>query len=103
MKKYMLIDDLSCRYLADTKKDMIEYIKMCKKDKHNFLYDDKIKDLEIRFIKYNWKRIRIDDFFWDIIAIDKQNEDDWAIEYDDYWKYWIVDWIAKKDFLYHNL
>jgi hypothetical protein len=53
MKKYMLIDDLSCRYLAGTKKDMIEYIKMCKKDKHNFLYDDKIKDLEIRFIKYN--------------------------------------------------
>ena len=103
MKKYMLVDDLSCRYLADTKKDMIEYIKMCKNDKHNFLYDEKVKDLEIRFIKYPWKRIKIDDFFGDIIAIDKQNEDDWAIEYDDYWKYWIIDWIEKKDFLYHNL
>ena len=103
MKKYILLDDLQCRYLAKSKKDMIDYIKYNKKDKWDYLYDEKIKDLEIRFIKYDWKRFKIDDFFWDIIAMDKQNKDDWIIEYDDYSKYWIKDWLCKKDFLYHNL
>lgn len=103
MKKYILLDDLQCRYLAKSKKDLIEYIKDCKKDKYDFLHDEKIKDLEIWYIKYNWKKIEVDDYFWDILAIDKKNRDDWYIEYDDYVKYWIKDWLCKKDFLYHNL
>lgn len=100
MKKYILTDDLQCRYLAKSKKDMIEYIKMNYK---SWKYDEieKIKDCDIFYIKFNWKKIKVDDFFWDIIAIDKKENE--SIEYDDYWKYWIVDWIAKKDFLYHNL
>ena len=49
------------------------------------------------------KKIEVDDYFWDILAIDKKNRDDWYIEYDDYSKYWIKDWICKKDFLYYNL
>jgi hypothetical protein len=100
MKKYILLDDLQCRYLAKSKKDMIDYIKMNYK---SWKYDEieKIKDCDIFYIKYNWKKIKIDDFFWDIIAIDKKENE--SIEYDDYWKYWIKDWIAKKDFLYHNL
>ena len=38
---------------------------------------------------------------WDIIAIDKKENE--SIDYDDYVKYWIKDWLCKKDFLYHNL
>jgi hypothetical protein len=102
MKKYILTDDLQCRYLAKSKKDLIDYVKMNYK---SWKYDEieKIKDCDIYFIKYNWNRIEIDDYFWDILAIDKKNRDDWYIEYDDYVKYWIKDWLCKKDFLYHNL
>jgi hypothetical protein len=53
MKKYILLDDLQCRYLAKSKKDLIEYIKDCKKDRYDFLYDEKIKDLDIWYIEYN--------------------------------------------------
>jgi hypothetical protein len=57
--------------------------------------------LDIREIKYNWNKINVDDFFWDVIAIDKKTDE--SIEYDDYKKYWIIDGIVKKDFLYRNL
>lgn len=100
MKKYILLDNLQCRYLAKSKKDMIEYIKMNYK---NWKYDEieRIKDCNIYFIKYNWKKIDIDNFFGDIIAIDKKENE--SIDYDNYSKYWIKDWLCKKDFLYHNL
>lgn len=101
MKNYLLLDDIQCIYLAKSKKDLVDYIKLCKSDKHDFLYDEKIKDLNVRFIKYNAKKIDIDNAFWDIYATNKINWDD--IEYDDYEKYWIKDWICKKDFLYYNL
>jgi hypothetical protein len=74
------------------------------KKPYEYWYIENVKDLEIRKIEYNWNRIEIDDYFWDILAIDKKNRDDWYIEYDDYSKYWIKDWkLNKKDFLYHNL
>lgn len=104
MKKYILLDDLQCRYLAKDKKDLLDYIKENMKNPYDYWYIENIKDLEIRKIEYNWNRIEIDDYFWDILAIDKKNRDDWYIEYDDYEKYWIKDWkLNKKDFLYHNL
>lgn len=102
MKKYFLTDDLQCRYLAKSKKDLIDYIKMNYK---SWKYDEieNIKDIDIFYIKFNSKKIEVDDYFWDILAIDKKNRDEWYIEYDDYSKYWIKDWLCKKDFLYHNL
>ena len=100
MIKYILTNDLQCRYLAKSKKDMIDYIKINYK---NWKYDEieKIKDCDIYFIKYNSKKIDIDNFFWDIIATDKKENE--SIDYDNYVKYWIKDWLCKKDFLYYNL
>lgn len=95
MKKYILTDDIYCVYLTKSKKDLIDFTKW-------YLQNwNRLKDLWLYSIKYNSKKIDIDNFFWDIIATDKKTDE--SIEYDDYWKYWIVDWIAKKDFLYHNL
>ena len=62
---------------------------------------NRLKDLWLYKIKYNSKKIDIDNFFWDIIAIDKKENE--SIDYDKYSKYWIKDWLCKKDFLYHNL
>ena len=100
MKYYIIMDDLSCWFLAKSKKDMIDYIKMNYK---SWKYDEieNIKDIDIFYIKFNWKKIRVDDFFGDIIAIDKKENE--SIDYDNYSKYWIKDWLCKKDFLYHNL
>ena len=100
MKYYIIMDDLSCGYLAKSKKDMIDYIKTKYK---SWKYDEieNIKDIDIFYIKFNWKKIKVDDFFGDIIAIDKKENE--SIDYDNYSKYWIKDWVCKKDFLYHNL
>jgi hypothetical protein len=101
MKYYIIMDDLSCWYLAKSKKDMIDYIKMNYK---SWKYDEieNIKDIDIFYIKFNSKKINVDDFFGDIIAIDKKENE--SIDYDNYSKYWIKDWkLNKKDFLYHNL
>ena len=102
MKKYFLTDDLQCRYLAKSKKDLIDYIKMNYK---SWKYDEieKIKNCDIYYIKYNWKKIEIDDFFGDILAIDRKNRDKGALNYDEWTDYWIKDWLCKKDFLYYNL
>jgi hypothetical protein len=100
MKYYIIMDDLSCWFLAKSKKDMIDYIKTKYK---SWEYDEieNIKDIDIFYIKFNSKKITIDDFFGDIIAIDKKENE--SIDYDNYSKYWIKDWLCKKDFLYHNL
>lgn len=100
MKYYIIMDDLSCWFLAKTKKDMIDYVKTKYK---SWKYDEieNIRDIDIYYIKFNWKKINVDDFFWDIIAIDKKENE--SIDYDNYSKYWIKDWLFKKDFLYHNL
>ena len=95
MKKYILLDDLQCRSLAKSKKDLLDFTKW-------YLENwNRLKDLWLYKIKYNSKKIDIDNFFWDIIAIDKKENE--SIDYDDYSKYWIKDWLCKKDFLYHNL
>lgn len=100
MKYYIIMDDLSCWFLAKSKKDMIDYIKTKYK---SWKYDEieNIKDIDIFYIKFNSKKINVDDFFGDIIAIDKKENE--SIDYGDYSKYWITDWLCKKDFLYHNL
>ena len=100
MKYYIIMDDLSCWFLAKSKKDMIDYIKTKYK---SWEYDEieNIKDIDIYYIKFKKKKINVDDFFGDIIAIDKKENE--SIDYDNYSKYWIKDWLCKKDFLYHNL
>ena len=100
MKYYIIMDDLSCWFLAKSKKDMIDYIKTKYK---SWKYDEieNIKDIDIYYIKFNSKKINVDDFFGDIIAIDKKENE--SIDYDNYSKHWIKDWLCKKDFLYHNL
>lgn len=100
MKNYIICDDIYCSYLAKDKKDLIDYIKH-RYNKNNWNYIETLKEINLRFIKYNSKKIKIDNFFWDLIAIDKKENE--SIDYDDYSKYWIKDWLCKKDFLYHNL
>jgi hypothetical protein len=95
MKKYILTDDIYCIYLTKSKKDLIDFTKWYLKEWN------RLKDLWLYKIKYNSKKIDIDNFFWDIIAIDKKENE--SIDYDNYSKYWIIDWLCKKDFLYHNL
>ena len=95
MKKYILTDDIYCIYLTKSKKDLIDFTKWYLKE-WNIL-----SNLWLYKIKYNSKKIDIDNFFCDIIAIDKKTDE--SIDYDNYLKYWIKDWLCKKDFLYHNL
>ena len=95
MKKYILTEDMYCIYLTKSKKDLIDFTKWYLKE-WNLL-----SNLWLYKIKYNSKKIDIDNFFWDIIAIDKKENE--SINYDDYSKYLIKDWLCKKDFLYHNL
>ena len=95
MKKYILTDDLQCIFLTKSKKDLIDFTKWYLKE-WNLL-----SNLWLYKIKYNSKKIDIDNFFWDIIATDKKENE--SIDYNDYSKYWIKDWLCKKDFLYHNL
>lgn len=100
MKKYILVDDCYCEYLTKSKKDMIDYIRAnFKKWKYNRI--ENIKDLNIWYIKYNWKKIDVDNFYWDVIATEKKTDE--TIDYDLYKNYWISDWVCKKDFLYYNL
>lgn len=100
MKNYIICDDVYCSYLARDKKDLIKYIKH-RYNKNSSDYIESLKDINLRFIKYNSKKIEVDNFFWDLISIDKKENE--SIDYDDYSKYWIKDWLCKKDFLYHNL
>jgi len=95
MKKYILTDDIYCIYLTKSKKDLIDFTKWYLKE-WNVL-----SNLWLYKIKYNSKKIDIDNFFWDIIATDKKENE--SIDYDDYPKHWIKDWLCKKDFLYYNL
>lgn len=97
MKEYMLIDDLYCLYITKSKKNLIDFTKWYLKN-----WISNFKDLNIRTIEYNSRKVKIDNFFWDIIATDKKDDDE-IIDYDNYSKYWIKDWVCKKDFLYHNL
>ena len=95
MKKYILTDDIYCVYLTKSKKNLIDFTKW-------YLQNwNRLKDLWLYSIKYNSKQIDIDNFFGDIIAIDKKENE--SIDYDDYSKYWIKNLLCKKDFLYHNL
>ena len=95
MKKYILTEDMYCIYLTKSKKDLIDFTKWYLKEWNT------LSNLWLYKIKYNSKKIDIDNFFWDIIATDKKENE--SIDYDNYSKHWIIDWLCKKDFLYHNL
>lgn len=95
MKKYILTDDMYCIYLTKSKKDLIDFTKWYLKEWNT------LSNLWLCKIKYNSKKIDIDNFFWDVIAIDKKENE--GIDYDDYSKHWIKAWLCKKDFLYYNL
>lgn len=99
MKNYILCEDIYCSYFARDKKDLLDYIK-----EHYKRWDhwrlDSMQDFSIRDIEYNSRKIKVDDFFWDIIAIDKKTEED--IDFDEYEKFWIKTKQINKDFLYYN-
>lgn len=101
MRNYIVCDDIYCWYLAKNKKDLLDYVKIRYKAKDFWAYWT-LDELNIWYIDYNAKKVKLDNFFWDLIAMDKTNDDE-VIEYDDYSKFWIKDWIMKKDFLYYNL
>jgi hypothetical protein len=47
------MEDLYCRYLANSKKDMLEYVKEHRKNPLDYGYIESINELDIREIKYN--------------------------------------------------
>lgn len=102
MKNYILCEGGGfCRYYAKSKKDLIDFIKHYYKNPNEYGVIEDIKDLSIWSIKYNAKKINIDDFFGDVIAIEKKTGE--SIDYDLYAKYGITDKEEKKDFLYYSL
>lgn len=103
MKNYILCEDISCRYYAKTKQDLIDYVRHYYKNKKETATFESLQDFDIWSISYDARKIEIDDFFGDIIATEKKHKDEGAIEYDDYAKFGIKDKIEKKDFLYYNL
>ena len=101
MKNYILCEDVSCRYYARTKKDLIDYIRHYYKNKNEMAMFESLQDFDIWSISYDARKIEIDDFFGDVIATNKKTYE--GIEYDDYKKYGITDKKEKKDFLYYNI
>ena len=100
MKNYILVEDIGCKYYAQNKEDLLDYIKTNYK---TWEYDsiENIKDVDVRSISYDGRKISIDDFFGDVIATNKKTDE--SIEYDDYKKYGIIDKREKKDFLYYSI
>lgn len=100
MKNYILVEDIACKYYAQNKEDLLDYIKTNYK---TWEYDsiENIKDVDVRSISYDGRKINVDDFFGDVIATNKKTDE--SIEYDDYKKYGIIDKKEKKDFLYYSL
>lgn len=100
MKNYILVEDIACKYYAQNKEDLLDYIKTNYK---TWKYDsiENIKDVDVRSISYDGRKINVDDFFGDVIATNKKTDE--SIEYDDYKKYGIIDKKEKKDFLYYSI
>lgn len=101
MKNYILCEDIACRYYAKTKQDLIDYIRHYYKNPKEWGRFDSLQDFDIWSISYDARKIKIDDFFGDVIAIENKTGE--SIDYDLYRKYGITDKIEKKDFLYYNL
>lgn len=100
MKNYILVEDIGCKYYAQNKADLLEYIKTnYKTGEYNSI--ENIKDVEVWSIKYDGRKIDVDDFFGDVIATEKKTDE--SIEYDNYKKYGIIDKKEKKDFLYYSI
>ena len=100
-KNYILCEDVFCRYYAKNKRDLIDYVRHYYKNKKEAWLFESLKDVDVRSISYDRRKISIDDFFGDVIATNKKTDE--SIEYDDYKKYGIIDKKEKKDFLYYNI
>lgn len=102
MKNYILCDDGGlCKYYARDKQDLIEYTRHYYKNPKEWGAIENLKDMSIWSIKYDARKINVDDFFGDVIATEKKTGE--GIDYDLYSKYGINDKEEKKDFLYYNL
>ena len=101
MKNYILCEDVSCRYYARTKKELIDFIKHYYKNPKEFGAIESLKEIDIWSISYDARKIDVDDFFGDVIATEKRTGED--IDYDLYKKYGIADKKEKKDFLYYSI
>ncbi len=91
---------MGCKYYAQNKADLLEYIKTNYKT-GDYGSIDKITDIDVWSISYDARKINIDDFFGDVIATERKTNE--SIDYNDYTKYGIIDKIEKKDFLYYSL
>lgn len=100
-KNYILCEDVFCRYYAKNKRDLIDYVRHYYKNKKEYGMFESLQDFQIWSISYNAKKINIDNFFGDVIAIENKTGE--SIDYDLYKKYGITDKMEKKDFLYYNL
>lgn len=101
MKNYILCEDVSCRYYARTKKELIDFIKHYYKNPKEFGAIESLKKIDIWSISYDARKIDVDNFFGDVIATEKRTGED--IDYDLYKKYGIADKKEKKDFLYYSI
>ena len=102
MKNYILVEGGDfCRYYAKNKRDLIDFVRHYYKNKKEAWLFESLKDFDVRSISYNAKKIKIDEFFGDVIAIENKTGE--SIDYDLYKKYGITDKMEKKDFLYYSL
>lgn len=102
MKNYILIESGDfCRYYAKNKSDLIDFVRHYYKNSREYWSIDSLQNVEVFSITYNAKKIDINEFFGDVLAIEKSTGE--GIDYDLYWKYGITQRNEKKDFLYYNL
>ena len=101
MKNYILCEDVSCRYYARTKKELIDYVRHYYKNQNEMAMFESLQDFDVWSISYDARKIDVDNFFGDVIATEKRTGED--IDYDLYKKYGITDKKEKKDFLYYSI
>lgn len=102
MKNYILVEGGDfCRYYAKNKQDLIDFVRYYYKNSGEHWSIDSLQNIEVFSITYNAKKIDINEFFGDVLAIEKKTGE--SIDYDLYSKYGIKDKREKKDFLYYNI
>lgn len=102
MKNYILVEGGDfCRYYAKNKSDLIDFVRHYYKNSKEYWSIDSLQNVEVFSITYNAKKIDINEFFGDVLAIEKITGE--GIDYDLYAKYGIKDKREKKDFLYYSL
>lgn len=101
MKNYILCEDVSCRYYARTKKELIDYVRHYYKNQNEMAMFESLQDFDVWSISYDARKIDVDNFFGDVIATEKRTGE--SIDYNLYKKYNITDKREKKDFLYYSI